>query len=166
MTSKRYIQLSVVVGLAALAFPLAQAWAMEHMSMPKDSAPKAITLEQLYAEQLPSLVQALENARKAVDAGHKEQALMELKKVQGLVAVVQQTLAQHVKPVFANTVCPIMGSKIDPSNVPASLIRDFKGQKVAFCCAGCPAQWDKLTNTQKNAQLMKAKRSTTMAHQH
>jgi hypothetical protein len=163
MTIKRTIQLSVIMGLAALAFPLAQAWAMEHMNMPmhKESTPKALTLEQLNAKQLPSLVQALENARKAVDMGHKEHALMELKKVEDLVAVVQRTLAQHVKPAFANTVCPIMGSKIDTSKLPASLIREFNGQKVGFCCAGCPAQWDKLTDAQKQARLAKTKAAAT-----
>ena len=140
MTRQRTLQLTLLIGLAALAFPLAQAWAMEHMQMPTDPTPKASTLEELNAKQLPSLVQALKNARQAVNMGHKEHALMELKKVEDLVAVVQQTLAQHVKPAFANTVCPIMGSKIDPANVPANLIREFKGQKVAFCCGGCPSQ--------------------------
>jgi len=52
-----------------------------------------------------------------------------------------------------NTKCPIMGGKIDPANVPAKLTRMFKGQKVGFCCGGCPAKWDKLTDEQKEAKL-------------
>jgi hypothetical protein len=37
--------------------------------------------------------------------------------------------------------------------VPATLTREFKGQKVAFCCGGCPAAWDKLTDEQRRAKL-------------
>ena len=38
-----------------------------------------------------------------------------------------------------NALCPIMGSRIDPNGVPESLVREHKGQKVGFCCGGCPA---------------------------
>ena len=58
---------------------------------------------------------------------------------------------------FINTHCPIMGSPIDPAKVPTSLTRDYKGQKVAFCCGGCPGQWDKLTDEEKAAKLREAK---------
>jgi hypothetical protein len=54
---------------------------------------------------------------------------------------------------FANTKCPIMGGAIDPAKVPESLTRVYKDQKVAFCCAMCPGQWDKLTDAQKDAKL-------------
>ena len=56
-----------------------------------------------------------------------------------------------------NDRCPIMGGKIDPANVPDALTRQFKGQKVGFCCGGCPAAWDKLTDAQKEAKLDKVK---------
>ncbi len=59
--------------------------------------------------------------------------------------------------VLANTKCPIMGTPIDPAKVTESLTRDYKGQKVAFCCAMCPPQWDKLTDAQKDAKLLAAK---------
>lgn len=59
-------------------------------------------------------------------------------------------------PKFLNTVCPIMGSKIDPDNVPANLTRDYKGGKVAFCCGGCPPAWDKLSDEEKAAKLAAA----------
>jgi hypothetical protein len=57
---------------------------------------------------------------------------------------------------FINTRCPIMGTPIDPNNVPANLTREFKGQKVAFCCGGCPSLWDKLTDKEKEAKLQQA----------
>ena len=58
---------------------------------------------------------------------------------------------------YANATCPIMGSKIDPANVTDSLVRDFKGRKVAFCCGSCPGQWDKLSDEDKVAKLAAAK---------
>lgn len=57
---------------------------------------------------------------------------------------------------FVNTRCPMMGSKIDPDKVTADLTREFKGQKVAFCCAGCPVQWDKLSAEEKATKLAQA----------
>ena len=32
----------------------------------------------------------------------------------------------------------------------------YKGHRVAFCCAGCPAMWDKLSDAEKKAKLSKA----------
>jgi hypothetical protein len=54
---------------------------------------------------------------------------------------------------FVNVRCPIMGTPIDPAAVPSELVRVYKGQKVAFCCGGCPAEWDKLTDAEKDAKL-------------
>ncbi len=55
-----------------------------------------------------------------------------------------------------NSTCPIMKSKIDPTKVPESLTRKWKGQTVGFCCAGCPAAWDKLNETEKDKKLKAA----------
>lgn len=55
-----------------------------------------------------------------------------------------------------NTICPIEGGKVDPAKVPAELTREFKGQKVGFCCAMCPPQWDKLSDADKAAKLAAA----------
>lgn len=58
------------------------------------------------------------------------------------------------KPLtFANDRCPIMGNAIAPAKVPASLVRDYNGQKIAFCCGGCPGAWDLLPASQKDAKL-------------
>ena len=65
-----------------------------------------------------------------------------------------------VKPVteaqYVNTRCPIMHSPIEPQKVTADLTRQFEGQTVAFCCAGCPSQWDKLSAVEKRAKLAQA----------
>ena len=54
-----------------------------------------------------------------------------------------------------NSTCPIMGSTIDPADVPANLTREYKGKKIGFCCAGCPAKWDQLADEKKAALLAK-----------
>ncbi|NQV33864.1 MAG: hypothetical protein HQ515_14315 [Phycisphaeraceae bacterium] len=161
MTTKQYIHLSVVVALVALALPLAQGWAA--IARPK-GAP--VTLEQLHVEQLPLIVQALKASHTAVEMGQKARALAELNRAQDLVTVVQRTVALKVKPRYANTVCPIMGSKIDAAHVPNRLVRKFNGQKIAFCCAGCPDQWVKLSTAQKEVKLAKAKSPPTRQHVH
>lgn len=52
-----------------------------------------------------------------------------------------------------NTRCPIMGGKVDPKTVPASLTRQYKGKTIGFCCGGCPPQWDKLSDEEKDKKL-------------
>lgn len=54
---------------------------------------------------------------------------------------------------IANVKCPMMGTKLDPAKVPASLTREFEGKKVGFCCPGCPEGWDKLSAEQKRQKL-------------
>ncbi|MCY2930376.1 MAG: hypothetical protein NTV86_12920 [Planctomycetota bacterium] len=54
-----------------------------------------------------------------------------------------------------NDRCPISGKAIDPAKVAAELTREFKGQKVGFCCGGCPPAWDKLSDDDKQAKLDK-----------
>ncbi len=83
---------------------------------------------------------------------------------QDLVTVIQQILAVQVKPEFANTVCPIMGTRIDTAHVPARLVRRFNGQKIAFCCAGCPDRWARMSTAQKEAKLMKVKSPPAIQH--
>ncbi len=69
---------------------------------------------------------------------------------------------QPAEPAAAETVacvngtCPMMGNPVDQAKVPVSLTRDFGGQKVGFCCAGCPESWDKLTDEQKTTKLAAA----------
>ncbi len=82
--------------------------------------------------------------------------MAELNRAQEMLVTIHTALGKHVKPQFANNLCPIMGSPINAEKVTKNLIRDYQGKKVAFCCAGCPATWDKLTNTQKLAKLAKA----------
>lgn len=55
-----------------------------------------------------------------------------------------------------NRVCPIMGAPVDPENVPANLKRQWNGQTIGFCCAGCPEKWDALSDAEKETKLKDA----------
>jgi hypothetical protein len=55
-----------------------------------------------------------------------------------------------------NSFSPITYNRIDPNNVPPEYMRTFKGQIVGFCCANCVAQWDRLTDEQRQERLDKA----------
>jgi len=61
--------------------------------------------------------------------------------------------AAEPAPPFVNTRCPIMGGTIDPARVGDDLVRTWKGRRIAFCCAGCPALWDDLPEADKQAKL-------------
>ena len=52
-----------------------------------------------------------------------------------------------------NVACPIMGGAIDPTKLTPELTRKHKGGVVAFCCGGCPDQWDKLSEAEKARKL-------------
>jgi hypothetical protein len=108
----------------------------------------------------------------------KEKPVRKTLTIAGIVLVVaaagilaQQMTAGHHKTSttapttapaqFANIKCPIMGSAIDPAKVTPALTREFKGQKVAFCCGECPPQWDKLSDKEKQAKLDAVKAPAT-----
>lgn len=93
-----------------------------------------------YKERIDQILAALENA---TDEGQK---------VSSTSGNAKDT---NVKSEFANAKCPIMASPIHPDKVAENLIRDYKSQKIAFCCAGCPETWDKLSDLEKNAKLAK-----------
>ena len=67
-----------------------------------------------------------------------------------------QTGVEEKTYAVVNPMCPIMGGKINSAEVPASLTRDFAGQRVGFCCADCPPEWDKLSDPEKTEKLAKA----------
>lgn len=111
------------------------------------------SLEEIYSRDLPMAILSISEAVKAIESGDRKTELAELNKAVNTLVTIHAALGKHVKPQFANNRCPIMGSRINPDMVNASLTRDYKGQRIAFCCAGCPSAWDKLTDAQKQAKL-------------
>ena len=81
-----------------------------------------------------------------------------------MIAGINEAIGKHVKPEFANSLCPILRAPIEPDKVTEDLIREYKGQKVAFCCKGCLATWDKLSDAQRDAKLAKAKPKSAEDH--
>lgn len=113
--------------------------------------------EEKHAKHLPMISGSIEKAIKAIEAGNKETALAELHKAQKMLTVIKKGIAKYVTPKFVNSKCPLMDSPINPDKVTKNLIREYKGQKVAFCCSKCLPKWDKLTDAEKDAKLAKAK---------
>lgn len=134
------------------------------MDMKKHMKAKPLSLEKIHSGHLPMVSQSIDKAIKAVKAGNNETALSELLKAQKMLAAIKDGIGKHIKPQFANARCPIMNSPINSDKVTKNLIRDYKGQKVAFCCAGCPAAWDKLTDAQKRAKLAKVRPVPSQLH--
>ncbi len=121
--------------------------------------PKAapLSLEKVHSGHLPMVSASIDKALRAVESGDKRTALSELNKAKKMIVEIHLAIGKLVKPKFANVRCPLMGSPINPDKVTKNLIRDYKGEKIAFCCAGCPAAWDKFSDTVKAAKLAKVK---------
>lgn len=47
------------------------------------------------------------------------------------------------KIAVANAKCPITGGTLGSDGVAENLTRDYKGQKIGFCCDGCPEEWER-----------------------
>jgi hypothetical protein len=116
-----------------------------------------LNLDTIHSRELPFAMLSIDKAAKAVESGDKKTIVAELYKAQKTLLAIYRALGTHVKPQFANNRCPIMGSPINPDKVVQNLIRNYKGQKVAFCCGGCPSAWDRLTDAQKHAKLPRVK---------
>jgi hypothetical protein len=57
-----------------------------------------------------------------------------------------------------------MGNEIEPKEVDASLVKDFNGKKVAFCCPPCLEEWDELTDAEKTAKLSNPPKGDAHSH--
>ena len=113
-----------------------------------------LTFEEIYSREFPTAIISLGEALKALQSGDRETEMAELVKGIDKLLIVYKALGTQMSPQFANSLsCPMMGSPIDINVLKESLTRDYKGRKVAFCCAGCPSAWDKLSDPQKQARV-------------
>ena len=55
-----------------------------------------------------------------------------------------------------NSKCPMMAGRAVSADT--KFTRTFQGMTVGFCCAGCPAKWDALSDEEKTAKLAGASR--------
>lgn len=115
---------------------------------------KTPSLEQIRSRDFPQAILSISQAVKAMESGDKRTELVKLNKALNSLIKVQKALDTNVKPDFANNLlCPILGSPIQPNKVDEHLTRDYGGRKIVFCSTKCPDEWDKLTETQKQAKL-------------
>lgn len=160
----------VVIG--AMIFPVNQAKAKSDcggcgqgaskskMSMDKNHMTKDMNVAKIYAQHMPMVSVSIEKAIKAIERGNDKVALAELKMAKNMITAMNaiiEAASKNAKPGFANSKCPIMGSPINTDKVAKNLIREYKDRKIAFCCGGCPAAWDKLSDKEKDAKLAKVK---------
>ncbi len=161
MKKSRKITLSLVSivvlgGAVWTSVPPAAVYAMQnHSTHPMDKSQEEDTnkLKSASSHHLPALSVLLEKAVAAVKAGDDKAALTHLQTAQSVLERVKRVVEEAVQPPFTNTKCPMMGGAINPQKITPALTREFDGQKVAFCCAGCPDMWDKLSNADKQAKL-------------
>jgi hypothetical protein len=57
-----------------------------------------------------------------------------------------------------------MGNQIEPKEVDASLVKNFNGKKVAFCCPPCLEEWDELTDAEKTERLSNPPKGDAHSH--
>ena len=166
MSKKRLIVIVSTIFVAVIAvvmLPMAQASSChsDHkkskMDMKNCVKTETLSLEKTHSGHLEMVSQSIDKAIKAIETGNKATALAQLHKAQKMLVAINAGIAKHVKPKFANVSCPIVDSPINPDKVAKNLIRNYKDQKIAFCCGGCPATWDKLTNAEKDTKLAKVK---------
>jgi hypothetical protein len=65
---------------------------------------------------------------------------------------------------FVNTRCPIMGNAVDTED--PTLVREWNGKKVGFCCPPCLEEWDELTDAEKTEKLAAPPKSDGATHKH
>ena len=128
------------------------------------TTPAEAALTILCSQHLPALQNSIKSIIGQIESGNQQTALLELKRVQNTLENLRTTLERQMKPAFANTNCPIMGTPIQASSVPPNLVRILDGQRVAFCCSGCPGAWDRLSPAEKAAKLAATMHVPTQEH--
>jgi hypothetical protein len=165
----RVIRMSLAVALvfAVASYIAAGRCAAQHQHAapgnvaPRVVGPRPVAAPQPARENVPAIdVKRLSAIQEAVaravghlQAGHQQEALTELKLVQNSLESLRRAIERNTALSFVNDRCPIMGTLIDPTKVPAALTRMHEGRRVAFCCAGCPQAWDRLGTAEKAAKL-------------
>jgi len=131
----------------------------EMKKMPATTSPsetESHNVHEMHMEKLNRAIEAIDKAVKEVKAGNKDKALVELAEARKLMLACQKAMSEMGEGKIVNDLCPIMGTKLDHSKVPASLTRTYNGKKIGFCCAGCPSAWDNLSDQQKQEKLDEA----------
>ena len=175
MKPRQMILMAVAAALAAVAVaqmaPPPGAGALP--DPPKEEGCRMCAMHKEASAAMEKMAALLDKASKALAADRNEEASQAIADAQKLLAeqkqAMQKKMAEHMKAdhtdagevggataQVVNARCPIMGNALDKDKVPARLTRMFEGQRVGFCCAGCPVAWDKLPDDEKRDKLSKA----------
>lgn len=106
----------------------------------------------------------LAEAAKAIEDNEIDAAAEKVAEAQALLEQSHESMSamQDDQPTttpedgIVNANCPIMDKALDPDDVPEDLTREFQGQTIGFCCAGCLGPWDELGDDEKQAKLAPA----------
>ncbi len=150
-----FVTAVVYAGNPEKVSPTAPSMSAEKVWVQRRAMEKAVT-------DLDRALKAMEDVQEAVTEDNKKIALEELERVKEMLARARKPLVTALtRPKkVVNWQCPMMGTKLDPTKVPMQLTRQYKGKLVGFCCAQCPAAWDKLSDEQREAKLKAAKAKT------
>lgn len=109
-------------------------------------------------KDIDAVMMALNSASEAIDAGDTAAAKQKLDEAKQFLQTVKKSNQQCIeKAPVANAKCPMSGKTIARADVPAEWTRMYKGRKIGFCGAACPAAWGKLSDAEKNEKLEKAR---------
>jgi hypothetical protein len=141
---------------------------------------------QMHMQMMADLKDTLSQARQAADAGDSKTASQKIGQAQQLIdqqharmhEMMKGRMGQGIRgaagmkcPIcgetmgpdqgeVSNRICPMDDSKIDPAKLTAGATREYKGEKIGFCCAGCAQMWDRLSDEQKREKMEIAQRQT------
>jgi hypothetical protein len=150
----KYRTLLVITGVLVSTGLLVGGISLARTGTPAKTNVKLAELAEVHTAHLGRALKAMDAAEKAFETGDNKTAKAELELAKSLITTTHKALMEHKLPArVVNIRCPMMGTPIDPEKVPANLTRTFRGQRVAFCCAGCPMAWDRLTDTEKQTKL-------------
>lgn len=115
-------------------------------------------------EHLPALQQSLDTAQRALDRNDTKAAADALRDAQEHANQMQTAMKSWSAGAgkdmgsmhFANSRCPMGDNRLQFAPSSDMVIRDYKGQKLAFCGSTCATAWDQLSETQKDAKLKAA----------
>ena len=97
---------------------------------------------------------AIKAAIEAMDKGDTKAAKIEMEKADKLLSNVHKCMQENMEQMPCNNAkCPITGKAIERMKCAKDCTCMHKGMKVGFCCAKCPAEWEKLTDAEKDAKL-------------
>jgi hypothetical protein len=105
-------------------------------------------------DTLQNVATSLDKADQALQSGDMTAAQKEVSTSLAAIQATQKTMEKMMKEMpAANVCCPLSGKPIDITNLPSDKVRMHKGVKVGFGNKADMAQWDTLTDAEKEEKI-------------